>query len=205
MSKSKLAICTLLALLGVGLPPASLAQSPAAPEEKLSEKLQASITTWEETFKVTPQHEWLTRLAGEWVAEAGYYQAPGVVGRGTAVTRSLVGGRNLNLEAAVEFGGQPWQLLLVLGYSNVEGRYWMLQADTYNTLLTTLQGAPDAAGKQLSAATEYFEPIRKARHRLRVVLTPQGDERLQVEIFDSPVEAEKDTRVIDLMLTRKKS
>jgi hypothetical protein len=107
----------------------------------------------------TPQkeHQWLSRLVGEWTSEAETVSEPGKPAerfRGTEHVRSL-GGLWVLAEGqgeAPECG--PATTLMTLGFDPARGRYVGTFVASMMTHLWRYDGALDAAGRALALDTE---------------------------------------------------
>ena len=130
--------------------------------------------------ELTKEHEWLSKLVGEWTWEMTAEVEPGqgpVTFRGTEHVRSL-GGAWVLLEGAGPMGDSPHASVMTLGYDPARGKYVGTFVGSSMTYLWTYEGALDETGTKLVLDCEgpSFENVgQMARYQDTVEL--MGDDR----------------------------
>lgn len=106
-------------------------------------------------------HKQFAKLAGEWTTQTKSWMAPGQPAEettGTAVFKSLLGGRFLQQEFNGQMMGQPFTGIAIDAFDNLRQKYVSVWIDTMGTSVFIMEGTASKDGKTITMAGEHDEP-----------------------------------------------
>ncbi|MCH9699216.1 MAG: DUF1579 domain-containing protein [Gammaproteobacteria bacterium] len=106
-------------------------------------------------------HKQFAKLAGEWTTKTKAWMQPGQPAEettGTAVFKSLLGGRFLQQEFSGVMMGQPFTGIAIDGFDNLRQKYVSVWIDTMGTSVFIMEGTASEDGKTITMSGEHDEP-----------------------------------------------
>ncbi|HEX6177901.1 MAG TPA: DUF1579 family protein [Thermoanaerobaculia bacterium] len=173
----------------------------AAQEKKTAadDVMQAYI----EAAKPVVQHERLRSLSGKWNMTMRFWMDPSqppMTMNGTAIAKSVLGGRFLQLEGVTE-APLPSESITMMGFDRRTNEYTLVGFDTLGTYYITAAGKEDAAAKAIVLRGTYKQPPSMKEQSYRFVWSsPSADEHLLRLFFALP--DGKDMLVAETQYTR---
>jgi hypothetical protein len=124
-----------------------------------------------------PEHERLWALVGTWELTS---RGLGPESKGTAVYKSLYGGRFVTEEVKVPFFGQTMEWLGIYGYDPHKKKYTAVWVDNMDTTTESAEGVADRAGRVFTFRGEHVDPQsgKMVAYTWRVSLT--NDDTLEI-------------------------
>jgi hypothetical protein len=102
-----------------------------------------------------PEHERLKALVGTWeITSTGVGQES----KGSAVYKSILGGRFVTEEVKVPFGGQTMEWLGIYGYDQQKKKFTAVWVDNLDTTTETAEGVAEASGRVFNFKGEHVDP-----------------------------------------------
>ncbi len=136
-----------------------------------------------------PQHELLTRMAGEWtrtVTTQMNPSKPAQVSPGTASIVVLLDGRFTQETVEGNFGGMPYHGMGIFGFDNASGHYVSTLIDNMGTGFMNGVGTIDSTGKVIRWDATMNDPATGKPSTMRMVTTVTDDDHHTVEMFTNP-------------------
>ncbi len=188
-----------------------LAATTAAADQKAAKKPAAPAAASDhdammaEYMKLaTPgeQHKWLQDSVGTWTATGKMYfdpSKPPTESTGTAVFKSVLGGRFVEEHFTGTMMGQPFEGQGVTGYDNMKKKFVMSWVDSMGTMMIYVEGTGDA--KQRTFAGEETGPDGKKR-AFRWVLKFDSKDKHVMEMYGTGPDG-KEVKQMEIVYTRK--
>jgi hypothetical protein len=153
--------------------------APGAPHEELMKH----AGTWEQAYKIrmSPDMPWMDA-------------------KGTSEAKPLLGGRFLLETVKYDMLGIPIEGVHILGYDNLKQEYTSLWADSMSTWFVSARGqaGPDGAIEMKGTMVDVA-----GERPFRMVLRPQGDDAMEIEMYDT-IPPAGDTKVMTVSSKRRK-
>jgi hypothetical protein len=153
------------------------------------------------------QHALLKRLAGTFdgdVAMKMAADAPEMKSKGRETSEMILDGRFLKTDFTGEMMGNAYKGMQLQGYDNYKKKFISVWVDSMSTGAMTAEGTADAAGKVISFAGEYPDPMQGGKlKQYRQVLTIKDDDHHEFEIFEKGPDG-KEYRSLYIKYTRAK-
>jgi hypothetical protein len=128
-----------------------------------------------------PEHERLKALVGTWdLTSTGFGQES----QGSAVYKSILGGRFVTEEVKAPFMGQSMEWLGIYGYDQNKKKYTAVWVDNLDTNTESAEGFADASGRVFNFKGEHPDPRsgRMSAYTWRVSLT--AADALEIVMFE---------------------
>ena len=138
---------TLVVVAALVLAPRGLAQD--KPDPKEFAKLGAPGPEHEKLRDLFGTDTWFVTL----IPEGGSAGQPG-----TAVYKSILGGRFITEEVKLPFGGITFEWFGIYGYDKRKKKYTAVWVDNFDTTTESGEGEIDAAGKFITFKGEHLDP-----------------------------------------------
>lgn len=139
--------------------------------------------------KPQKEHEWLTKLVGEWTYEAECMMGPDqppMKNQGSETVRSLGGLWIVGEGTGRMPDGQPATMLITLGYNPTIGRYVGTWVGSMMTHMWVYDGEIDATGKVLTLNAEgpsFTDPAKTAKYQDIVELKSDDHRILRSQVL----------------------
>jgi hypothetical protein len=143
--------------------------------------------------KLSPEHEALAGLAGDYRTVAKFWMKPGdepLVSKGTAKITSVLGGRFLLEENTGTQFGKPIQGLRLVGYNSGTKQYQAAWTYSMSTAIMTLTGTSKGAGKPIEWTGTYTDENGK-KQTLYVITRKIDADQLVVDLFGKTADGKK--------------
>lgn len=151
------------ALLAASLALPAAAQEPAAAPQMSAEQ-KAMMEAWEKASTPGEPHKRLiSQFEGTWDTKMTAWMAPSappMVEAGKSVHTPVFGGRQLRMDYASAFMGQPYDGVGYSGYDNVKGKYVSSWMDSLSTGLFVSEGDYDDASKTYTYRAQMADPMK---------------------------------------------
>ena len=157
-----------------------------------------------------PEHDRLSKLAGEWEQEISIWMEPGsdsVVVRGTASNEMILGGRFLRFRSELEFMGTKGESLLLIGYDRRYRQYTILALDTWGTYFVTGAGQFDESSNSITVVGEDYDPILQHTQVYEMTFAFEEDDSFRYTLVytdDAHTKGEDPFKMVDITHRRKK-
>lgn len=155
-----------LALLVLALPALAddaKTEKPAAYDEEM-------MAAWQKAMAPGEQHEFLSRLTGDWTFTSTVWMDPSqppMTSSGTAEKRMIMDGRYLEEIVKGEMMGHSFTGRATTAYSNTTGEFVGTWIDTMETGIMVSRGERD--GDKLMLHGDYVDPMSKQTMGVRMV------------------------------------
>lgn len=154
-----------------------------------------------------PEHKLLEPLVGTWHSKCKMWmdptQAP-MLSEGTLVRKSILGGRFIHEEFDGKMMDQPFQGIGTVGYDRAKQKFVATWIDSVSTALPISYGTYDATTKTFTyKSEETICPITKKPVKMRDTLKLVSNDEQVMEMYRQMGD-EKETKVMEITLTRKK-
>jgi hypothetical protein len=126
------------------------------------------------------EHERLRALVGTWELTS---RGLGRESKGSAIYKSIFGGRFVTEEVKVLFLGQTMEWLGIYGYDSNKKKYTAVWVDNMDTTTESAEGVADPAGRVFHFRGEHLDPRsgKMAAYTWRLSLA--GDDALEIVMF----------------------
>ena len=159
----------------------SLAQ---AQDAKQQEEQQKAMAAYMKAAAVTENHQFLAKYAGDWDVEVAYWTAPGAPPSKNAATfkaASRLGGRYVMMDFSGSMMGQPFTGIWLVGYDNLEQKYYSLWIDDTSTSFFITKGTRE--GNVISESGSWPDPVSGRMLQVKARTTWIGDDEFRYEQF----------------------
>jgi hypothetical protein len=133
----------------------------AAPE------LQAMMEAWQKAATPGPQHRQLAEhFAGTWTTKSTMWMdpsAPPMTETGRSTHAPVLGGRQLRMDFAGQFMGQPFEGVGYTGFDNVRGKYVGSWMDNVSTGQFMAEGDYDPTTRTYTFRGEMADPMQPGK------------------------------------------
>jgi hypothetical protein len=193
-------VFAVLALLVGSAALAADAPKPSAEQQAMMEKMAKAATPG-------PQHEMMTKWAGDWECAVKIQMDPSQPveeSKSTATITSLMDGRYIQEVATGDMMGTPFHGMGLYGYDNVTGKYVSTWIDNMGTGIMSSEGKADASGKVISWSSKMSDPMTGKVANARMVTTVVDDDHHTFEMYSTPPGAKKEMKTMTIQYSRKK-
>lgn len=150
------------------------------------------------------EHATLKQLTGEWNAVTKFWMDPSAkpeVSKGKAKASMLYGGRYLLMTYKGKAMGQNFEGQSIMGYDNVNKKYFSTWIDNMNTGLNTSEGYADQTGKVITMNSTFVCPMTHASVDAEDVFTIVDKNHFTYEMYK--IENGKKLKNLEITYTRK--
>ncbi len=157
----------------------------------------------EELARLGVEHDKLRALAGTWNLKFKHRSRPNDPWQedsGTAICKTVLGGRYLLEELDCTYGGVPYKGVRVHGFDNLEGTYFNIWMDTLGTWPVLSRGTVDDAGV-LRYHGRWKDHETPAGRPFKTVAKRDGDNKWNLTFFDT-IDGEE-VKVLEAIYTRR--
>lgn len=167
--------------------------------------LPNGMDLWMKSNKPGKPHKSLGQFIGKWDVEMTVLgMGPATKSQGTAEYRWLVDGRWILRESEGSLMGMPVKSFSIIGFDNYKKKYVSVAVDSMTTSMLTAMGNKDMTGRNLIMYGKMDEPMSgELEKTVKYILRIVDDNKHVVEIHDLGI-GEKNTKVIEMIFTRKK-
>lgn len=152
-----------------------------------------------------PEHKVLEQMVGTWDAKVKCWFDPQQPEQstGTAVRKSILGGRFIHEEFDGKMMDRPFQGIGIVGYDVAKKKYEMIWLDSVSTAIMHSAGTFDEPTKTFVFTHEGTCPITGKHLKMRNVLRLVSADEEKMEMFRQ-LGDEKEMKAIEITFTRKK-
>ena len=147
------------------------------------EQMSAAI---EKASKLSKEHEFLSRIAGSWVAESKMWMDPSKepeVTQGKQTNTLVIGNRYLETHFQGVAMGKPFEGKGHMGFSNTSGKYFTTWVQNQDTALMTGEGIPTIDNNVVEIFTKATCPVDKKEYDFKDVYTIIDANHYKYEMF----------------------
>lgn len=165
---------------------------------------QAQMKAWQDYMTPGPQHEMLSKMAGDWTAEAKMWQMPGsepMEFEGTAHFEMILGGRYLSSKYEATMMGMPFTGMQIDAYDNIKKEFITIWIDNMGTGIMVLKGRMDENAKSITYTGTSVDPMTGNDADVKTVLKFLDDNNYIFEMF--MVNGEEEFKSMEMHYTRK--
>lgn len=154
-----------------------------------------------------PEHKLLASLQGTWTANVKSWFGPGepTESTGTMVRKMIMDGRYLQESFKGEFLGSKFHGMGIVAYDVNKKKFVTTWIDNMTTGISMMQGSYDADNKTFTSLGEEDNPAVGGKIKTRDVLKIISADEQRFEMFRTPLKTGKESKVMEITYTRKKS
>jgi hypothetical protein len=189
--------------LALGLAFAVVAALFPAQDPKEMQEAMEKMKKWTAPGK---HHETLKKFLGSWATETKFFMGgqASPAEKGSTEVDWLMEGRWIRFEAKGNLMGKPVRSFTIMGYDNFKMSYVATTVGTWDTAMNRVEGDLDQHGKNLIAYGTIDEYLDGQHDKaVKLLWRFESDDKITWEIHDLAI-GEKDTKVIEVVHTRKK-
>ncbi len=191
-------------VFGGGLVSTVVAQEKTQPE-KISPEMEAYVSEYMKTIKLTEHHKHLSRFIGTWNAEVKSWVAPNkppVTSKGSAVVKSIYGGRYTMMTFKGFFAGMPFEGLNISTYNTLKKEYEALWVDSMSSWLYVARGHCDGTGRRTEYRGTYRDPVSRETVKVREVFESLDQDTFRMEYFET--HGDQEVKIMEITYHRVK-
>jgi hypothetical protein len=131
-------------------------------ELEMSAEMLAEMNAWMKLAQPGPHHEPIQALEGRWKGEVTMWMgpdAPPLKETAEAEGELILGGRFLLWKSTGQFGGMPFEGLVIEGYNNGDERYESIWMDNFGTLMMFFTGTSSDDGKRREMKSQFNDVV----------------------------------------------
>lgn len=160
----------ILAVAGIAVL-ATLTMAQTGKEPQLTPEQQAEMEAWMKAGTPAAQHQALAATAGNYDVKVKAWhdpKGPATEDSGTAKRTMTLGGRVMVEDLSCTMMGMPFTGHGMMGYDNVNGKYWGTWNDSMSTAVFVTEGTCDASGKNCTFTGTMTDPVKKTPIKTRM-------------------------------------
>lgn len=159
--------------------------------------------SWQEYMTPGSQHEMLSKMAGEWVAKAKMWMAPGAEPtefEGKAHYEMILGGRYLSSKYEATMMGMPFTGMQMDAYDNAKKEFVSVWIDNMGTGVLLLKGQYDEKTKAITYTGSTYDPASGKDADMKVVITFIDENTHRFEMY--MVNGDQEFKSMEMLYTR---
>lgn len=151
-----------------------------------SEEWKEMEKKYEEAGRVGPHHKHMEPFIGEWNAECKYWMGPGepMTSKASSSNRWIMDGRFVQLDYKGEWQGKTFTGMSIMGYDNIQKKYYSTWIDSMSTSLYVQSGACDESGKTFTFEGEAPCPITSGMKKHKTVYKVISKDKHVFEMYE---------------------
>ncbi len=160
---------------------------------EMTPEMQAEMASWMKLAQPGEHHAHLASFAGQWKGAVEMWMEPGAEpmrNEAIAEVSWILGGRFLVWEQTGDFGGMPWEGMIIEGYNNGDQRYEATWIDNFGTLMLPFEGQCSNNGKSRAMNTEFNDVVAGGTVQYKGVYTWVDEDHFTFEAFMDKGEGE---------------
>jgi len=174
--------------------------------EKGNAAKMAEMEAWMKAGTTGEHHAHLKPLVGSWKCATKWWQDPKESAQestGTMERKMIMGDRFLQEEYKGTMMDMPFTGMGFCGYDNLKKKYVSTWMDSMSTMIMTMTGTCDGAGKSFTFTGEHECPITGKMQKMRTVLRIESPDKHVMEMY-GPDPDGKEFRNFEMICTRVK-
>lgn len=150
--------------------------------------LSAQDMNWDEAMKLAqpgPQHKLLTDMVGKFTQKIKFNMAPGqsMEGDGTGETKSIIGGRFIQINSIGKMMGMETEVMTIMGYDRRKNKYTLFSIDGMGTYSVSAEGDYDEATKFMTLRGTEDDPKANMKMDFKFVFDLSKDKTNKMDII----------------------
>ena len=128
----------------------------------MTPEMETEMMAWMQLAQPGEHHKHLAPFVGSWKGDVTMWMGPGaepMKEQSLAEVEWIMGGRYLQWKQTGEFGGMPYESLVIEGYNNGDKRYEAMGMDNFGTLILFFTGSCSDDGKSRKMKSRFSDPI----------------------------------------------
>ena len=162
---------------------------------------QAMMAAYERMGEVRPEHRQLAYFVGDWDATTTMWmdpEAPPMTSKGSSRSAAILGGRYIETLHEGEAMGQPFSGRGLIGFDNLDGRYFNTWIDSMSTGFWLARGTYDAATTTYTFRGTTDDPMQAGtKTPVRIALHVVDPTHYRFEWYETHAGKEAKTMQID--------
>ena len=166
-----------------------------APREPAEFDMEAMMAEMMRLGTPGEEHAGLAQSVGSWDVEGRWWSPGSAEGQpmvASAERKTILNGRLVQETFRTDWGGMPFEGMLLQGYDNLKGEYWSAWYDNMSTWGGHSTGNYNAEG-QLVLEGVMHDAMSPEGRLVRTVVTEHGDDNITMQMFD--VSADGDAQI----------
>jgi hypothetical protein len=183
--------------------PSEIATASTQPEKKMTKEEEDKA--WMEYATPGSMHQWMAKNNGTWEADISMWMnpdSPAVKSKGTAVYKTIMGGRYQEGIHTGNMMGMPFEGKSITAYDNAKKVWLSSWIDNMGTGIMNMEGTYDEKTKTMTSKGKMTDPTTGKDCDVREIITYIDDNTQKMEMYCTM--KGKEMKSMEMIAKRKK-